>query len=34
MKNSGNAIPRKYDFSLSVAPKKSIEIEIASIGLG
>ena len=37
MKNSGNAIPCKYDFSLFVAKKKkkkkSVEIEIASTTL-
>ena len=33
MKNSGNAIPCKYEFSGSW-PKQSYEIEIASIRLG
>ena len=33
MKNSGNAIPCKYDLIVS-GPKKSVEIEIASTILG
>ena len=32
MKNSGKSIPCKYDFSLFVAQRKSVEIEIARLG--